>query len=293
MSFRIPFVAFAGALALALPVHAATDWAAVGRALGKAGALQPGGVYRVGMPRSDLKVTLDGVSIKPALALGSWLAFRDMGDQAEVMGDLVLLQGEVNPVISALEAGGVQVTALHNHLLRSSPATMYMHVDGRGDAVRLAATLHAALARTRTPLGAGPPAKPEPIGLDTASLDRVIGAAGKPAGGVWQYSIARAEPVRAAGMTVPGAMGSAIGINFQSLGGGKAAATGDFVLTADEVNPVIRALRANKIEVTAIHNHMLDEEPRLFFLHFWGKGDAEALAQGLKAALHEVKVAGR
>ena len=267
---------------------AAPDWAAVGRALGKEGAVQPGGVYRVGMPRTDLKVTLDGVPIRPALALGSWLAFQDMGDHAMVMGDLVLTHEEVNPVMKVLVENGLEVTALHNHLLRSSPATMYMHVGGHGDPVKLAAALQKAITQSKTPMGAAStvaPATPAPA-IDTAGLDRTLGYKGKATGGIYQFSVPRAEPVREAG-----AMGSATVINFQPTGGGKAAITGDFVLTSDEVNPVIRALRANGIEVTALHNHMLDDEPRLFFMHFWANDDALMLGRGLRSALDHVKAA--
>jgi hypothetical protein len=294
MSLREIVLGAAAAAALALPAHAASDWAAVGQALGKTGSVQAGGVYRVGLPRSDLKVTLDGVAIKPALALGSWVAFRDMDGQAMVMGDLVLTHDEVNPVMTALEANGIQITALHNHLLRSSPATMYMHIDGHGDAVKLATALHAALAKSKTPLGASPPAPPAaPFELDTAKLDQTLGGKGTVNGGVYQFNIPRAEAPKAGGMPIPPAMGSAIAINFQPTGAGKAAITGDFVLTADEVNPVIKALRAGGIEVTAIHNHMLDDEPRLFFMHFWANADAQTLATGLRSALDHVKVAGR
>jgi hypothetical protein len=294
MMMRTILMALAAAAALAVPAQAASDWNAVGKALGKSGSVQAGGVYRVGLPRSDLKVTLDGVAIKPALALGSWVAFRDMGDHAMVMGDLVLTQSEVNPVMSVLEENGVQITALHNHLLRASPATMYMHIDGQGDAVKLATALHAALAKSRTPLGASPPAPPAAkLALDTAKLDQILGAKGSVNGGVYQFSIPRADSPQAGGMAIPPAMGSAIGINFQPTGAGKAAITGDFVLTADEVNPVIKALRAGGIDVTAIHNHMLDDEPRLFFMHFWANADALKLAGSLRAALDRVKVAGR
>ena len=294
MRVRTLMIALAAAASLGLPAHAATDWAAVGKALGKTGSVQPGGVYRVGLPRSDLKVTLDGVAIKPALALGSWVAFRDMGGASEVMGDLVLTQSEVNPVMTVLEQNGIQITALHNHLLRATPATMYMHIDGRGDAVKLAAAIHAALARSRTPFGASPPAPAAvPLALDTAMLDKTLGAKGTANGGVYQFSIPRAQAPTAGGMAIPPPMGSAIGINFQPTGAGRAAITGDFVLTADEVNPVIKALRASGIEVTAIHNHMLDDEPRLFFMHFWAHDDAAKLARGLRAALDRVKVARR
>lgn len=283
----------AAAAALAGPAGA-DDWPAVAKALGKEGAVQAGGVYRVGLPRSDLHVVLDGVVLKPTLALGSWVAFREEAPgHAMVMGDLVLLPAEVNPVLTELEAGGINVTAIHNHLLRAAPMTFYMHIDGHGDPVKLAGAIHAALVRSKTPLGAAAAAKPEPMNLDTAKLDAIMGAKGKAAGPVWQYGLPRAEAVHAGGMEVGAPMGSAEAINFQGLPGGQAATTGDFVLTADEVNPVIQALRAHNIEVTALHNHMLDDEPRLFFMHFWGKGNAETLASGLRAALDRVKIAGR
>ena len=286
--------------ALVLPSLAATaqtDWMSrVGDALGKSGSEMPGGVYRVGLPRTDLKVTLDGVELKAGFALGSWLAFQKMGDDAMVMGDLVLTSEEVNPVMKKLEEGGIEITALHNHLLRNQPFTMYMHVLGRGDPVKLAATLHGALAMSKTPLPGAPsgvaqPSAPPPIDFDTAAVDKILGAKGKNNGGVYQFSIPRAEPIKDGGMEVPEAMGSAIAINFQPTGGGKAAITGDFVLVAKEVNPVLKALRDNGIEVTAVHNHMLDDQPRLFFMHFWANDDAQQLANGLKAALAKVNIA--
>lgn len=280
------------ATALALPVRAA-EWSAVARALGRSGQVQAGNVYRVGMPRSDLKVTLDGVAIKPALALGSWVAFHRRADgQTTVMGDLVLTGREVNPVIDVLEGNGIEITALHNHLLRAAPATMYMHIDGRGDAVKLAAVLREALAKTGTPLAAAPAARPQRLDLDTAMLDRILGAKGSEAGGVYSFSFPRAAETRARGRPMPGSMGAATAINFQPTGAGKAATTGDLVLTAREVNPAIRALRAAGVEITAIHNHMLDDQPRLFYMHFWANEGAAKEARGLRAALDQVRIAG-
>jgi hypothetical protein len=281
----------AGAPVLAV---AADDWQTqVGQALGKTGAAAPGGIYRVGLPRTDLKVTLDGVELKPGFALGSWLAFQKMGDQGMVMGDLVLTMDEVAPVMTKLAAGGIQVTALHNHLLRNQPFTMYMHVQGNGDPVKLAAVLHVALAESKTPLSTAPaaPSPPPPIDLDTAALDQTLGAKGANNGGVYQFGIPRAEPIKDNGMDVPPPMGSANAINFQPTGGGRAAITGDFVLIAKEVNPVLRALREHGIEVTAIHNHMLDDQPHLYFMHFWANDDARKLAEGLKAALAQINIA--
>src|ERR1700736_3952290 len=284
----------AAALFAAAPgaAFAADEWQAqVGEALGKTGMTTPSGIYRVGLPRTDLKVTLDGVELKAGFALGSWLAFEKRGDNAMVMGDLVLTMDEVSPVMKKLIEGGIEVTALHNHLLRNQPFTMYMHVLGHGDPVKLAAALHTALAESKTPFTAAPAASPPPIDLDTAAIDAALGAKGTNNGGVYQFGIPRAEAIRDAGMDVPPALGSAIVVNFQPTGGGKAAITGDFVLIAKEVNRVAKALREHGIEVTALHNHMLDDEPRLFFMHFWANDDAKKLAEGLKAALAQINIA--
>jgi hypothetical protein len=192
-------------LLLASPVSAAPDWAKVDLALGRSGVEQTGGVHRYSFPRSDLMVTLDGVAIRPALALGTWAAFEPMGDEAMVMGDLVLTHDEVNPVLTSLLASGFTITALHNHLLRSSPATMYMHIAGHGDPVRLAQGLRDALAASSTPLAPAPPSAPAAAlpDLDTAALDRLMGAQGKISGGTYQFSIPRAERLTEAGMEIP------------------------------------------------------------------------------------------
>src|SRR6266571_3098850 len=289
-----PILASIGfALGLSIAALAADDdWAPVAKALGRSGAQLPGGIYRVGLGRSDLKVTLDWVAIRPTLALGSYLAFQKMGSEAMVMGDLVLLHEEVNPVMKKLVEGGIEVTALHNHLLRSSPATMYMHFEGHGDPAKLATALRTALAESKTPLAAPTAAgSPPPIDLDTAAIERTLGAKGTANAGVYGFNIARAETISENGMSIPIGMGSGIVINFQPTGSGKAAITGDFVLIAKEVNPVLRTLRDNGIEVTALHSHMLEEQPRLFFMHYWANDDAQKLATGLKAALTKVNLA--
>jgi hypothetical protein len=279
---------------------AAGSWARVGEALGKPGKVMPGGIYKVALPRSDIKATLDGVDIKPGLALGGWVAFMPMGRKSMAMGDLVLKQAEVNRVMSRLLAGGIEVTALHNHLLRNKPFTMYMHVMGVGDPVKLARVLHNALAASGTPLappasGSSEPAAaaaaPPQIALDTPALDRTLGARASNNGGILQYNIPRAQPVTEMGMAVPPAMGTVQAINFEPLGGGNAAIAGDFALTAKEILPVMKVLRDNHIEVTALHNHMVGEQPRLFFMHFWAHGNAVMLARGLKAALAHIAIA--
>ncbi len=283
---------FGLALALAGQSHAdEIDWTKVDTAFGKTASVQ-GEVHRYGLPRTDLQVTLDGVAIKPALALGGWLAFEPMQDSAVVMGDLVLTETEVNPVMSKLLASGIEITAVHNHLMRASPATYYMHIHGHGDPVAIATVIRAALAESKTPFAApAAPAAQAQIELDTDKLDAAIGVKGKVNGGVYQFSVPRKEAITEDGMPVPPAMGTAIAINFQPTGGGKAAITGDFVVTAEEVNPMIRALRENGIEVTAIHSHMLNEQPRVFFVHFWANDDAVKLAKGLQAALEKIAVA--
>ena len=290
--FRSLGLALAGAVGLASAASADPVWDKVGETIGKPGTEMPGGIYRIALPRTDIKATLDGVELKPGFALGGWLAFQKMGNGAMVMGDLVLTEEEVNPVMAKMLSGGIAITALHNHLLRNTPFTMYMHVAGQGDPVKLAAALHAGLAESKTPMTAPTPrAAPPPIDLDTAALDQILGAKGTNNGGVLGYGIRRAEPVTDSGMTIPAAQGSAIGINFQPTGGGKAAITGDFVLIGSELEPVLKALRDNRIEVTAIHNHMVDEQPRLFFVHFWANNDAKKLAQGIKAALDQINIA--
>jgi hypothetical protein len=263
------------------------DWQKVDDAFGRKPAVS-GDVHRYGFPRSDLAVTLDGVTIRPALALGGWVAFKPMHGEAMVMGDLVLLETEVNPVMLKLIEGGLEITAVHNHLLRASPATFYLHVGGHGDPTKMAAVIHDALSASKTPLAPPAAAGPAPaVDLDTAQLDQLIGAKGQANGGVYQFGVPRRDPIMEGGMQIApvGPMGVATAINFQPTGDGKAAITGDFVLTGEEVNPVITALRANGIDVTAVHSHMLDEQPRLFFLHFWANDDALKLARGLRAAL--------
>jgi hypothetical protein len=268
------------------------DWQKVDEAFGRRAAVS-GDVHRYGFPRTDLSVTLDGVAIKPALALGGWVAFKPAHGGAMAMGDLVLLETEVNPVMLKLIEGGLAITAVHNHVLRASPPTFYMHVGGHGDPVKMAAVIRDALSVSKTPLTAPAGGAPPPIDLDTAQLDQIIGAKGQNNGGVYQFAVPRRDPISEGGMQLApsGPMGVAEAIGFQPTGGGKAAITGDFVLTADEVNPVIRALRSNGIEVTALHSHMLDEQPRLFFCHFWANDDAIKLATGLRAALDKAAVA--
>jgi hypothetical protein len=279
-------------------VHAAArqqaevDWSAVEQALGKSGQMMPGGVFRISMPRSDLQVTVEGVPVKSNFALGSYAAFKPMDDgsgMAMIMGDLVLLDEEVPGVMSGLFDNGLQVTALHNHLNQVTPHVLYMHYEGTGDPVQLASGLHAALAPSGTPLGSSPPSPPYTgQQLDSDMLQEILGRPGRQMdNGVFVVSVPRAETITEGAMELPPAMGTATAINFQPTDGGKAAITGDFVLVAEEVNAVASTLRANGIEVTALHSHALGDQPRLFYMHFWANDDPAKLARGLRSALDQ------
>jgi hypothetical protein len=258
----------------------------IAKAIGKEGE-RTGEMYRVSFPRSDLTVRVGDVAIKPALALVNWAAFIRSDNTAVTYGDLVLLDDEINPVISKLEDGSIEVSALHNHLLHENPRVMYIHFVGRGDEVEMAKAIREALALTKTPLGStpsGPETKPELA----KEIEGIIGYRGNMAGGVFHINVPRNDiHVAARGAAIPGYMGMNTPLNFQ-LEGKNAAINGDFILRPAEVNPVIKVLRANGIEIASVHNHMLDEEPRLIFMHFWAYGDAVDLAKGLKAALGRV-----
>jgi uncharacterized protein DUF1259 len=278
-------IAVAGRAPAAVP-----DWKAVEQALGKSGQLQAGDVFRIGMPRTDLAVTVKGVPVKAGFALGSYAAFKQVGDQAMVMGDLVLLDQEVPTVMSGLLSGGLDVTAVHNHLNEMSPHVMYMHYEGHGDAVQLAKALRQALSASATPLGTGAATAAAAVGpaLDTKQIEQVLGRSGKDiGGGVFQVTVPRAESITGMGMPLLPAMGVVTVLNFQPIADGKAAITGDFVLIDKEVNNVARTLRQHGIDVTALHNHGLQDTPRLFYMHFWGTDDPAKLAQGLKAAIDQ------
>jgi hypothetical protein len=281
-----------GAAAQGTSAQSSRFWKVVEDALGRKGTPNPGNVLKFGFPRSDLSVVLNGITIKPTLALGSWVAFERIGDHVMAMGDLVLLDTEVESVLASLQQNGIEQTALHNHLLGESPHVMYMHIRAIGNPGRIARAVRTALDFTKTPLttaAAAPAAAaavpPAAIDLDTASIARIIGVRGKTNGGVYQLAIPRREKIRHDKMEIPSSMGVATAINFQPTGTGKAAITGDFVLLGREVNSVIWALSEAGIQVTALHSHMIGEEPRLFFMHFWAHDDAAKLARGLRSAL--------
>jgi hypothetical protein len=287
---------FAALTALAFYLGPAPSWAQaldvsqIIQALGRSGQMAPGDVYREAFPRTDLHVTLDGVTIKPGLALGSYAVFKQFGQGAMMMGDLVLLQTEIEPVMKALIDGGVEITALHNHLLRSNPQVMYMHYMGMGDAGQLATILRKALGNSKTPIGT-----PAPVASDAAPwfkppVERAMGRTGTVSGGVLAFSVPRAgDETAGGGMAIPPSMGTGEVVNFQDAGNNRVATTGDFSLTAEEVNSVLITLREHGIDVTALHSHMLDDSPRLFYMHFWAVGDPTQIAAGLKAALDKVK----
>jgi len=265
---------------------AALNTAAIDQGLGLTGQMQ-GDVYRVGIPRTDLSVTVHGIAIKPGLALGSWAAFRKAGDQAVVHGDLVLTETEINPLISKLQAGGLSITALHNHLIDETPRLMYLHYWGQGAEGALASALKAALQTTKTPLTppAPPPATPPDPGFDADAFQKALGRTGTVKGGVLGISIPRPEKIMMMGVELPPAMGMATAINVQSAGGGKVAATGDFVMIDDEVNPIAKALRSHNIAISALHSHMMHGSPVLQFMHFWAEDTPANVAAGLKAAI--------
>jgi len=263
--------------------------APIDQALGRSGQ-KTGDVYRVSFPRTDLHVSVKGVAIKPGLALGSWAAFLGTDDKAMVMGDLVLLEDELNPVMAKLRSSGFEISAVHNHLMEETPKVLYMHYMGHGPATQLATSLRAALSLSKTPLEK--PVVPAEEAAAPAWVETVEDAVGRKAtykGGVLSYGVPRSDTITMAGMTVTPAAGVGEAINFQAADSGNVATTGDFVLTADEVNPVISALQEHSIQVTALHSHMLTEQPRLFFMHFWCVGSPESVGAGIKAALSKVQ----
>jgi hypothetical protein len=286
-SYILSFLFFTSPLAL--PAQS-LDTAKIDAALGRSGQ-KTGDVYRVAFPRTDLHVRVDSLDIKPGLALGSWAAFSGDDAHAAVMGDLVLLENEVNPVIRKLRSAGFEITAIHNHLMNETPRVLYVHYMGHGDAAHIAESLRTALAESKTPLDKpAPPAPPAEPPSFVKTVEETLGAKGRWSGGVLAFGIPRAEPIVENGMTLTGAQGVAESINFQEAGPDKVATTGDFVLTADEVNPVTSDLAEHGIQVTALHSHLLTEQPRLFFMHFWGVGSASSIAQGNKAGLDKIHV---
>ncbi len=267
------------------------DWTAVEQVFGKKGSVQDG-VFKITFPRFDLKVKIGDFPVEPGLALTSWIGFMksgadmvsmNMDNNSVMMGDLVLLDKEVSPVITKLVLLNLEVTALHNHIVEESPNIKYVHFSGKGDAVKIAESIKSVISITGTPL-IPPLTQNNLVSPDWSKVEAVLGTKGKHNGILLQYGFPRQEKLTEGGMEMPPFMGMATGINFQ-MDGTRAGITGDFVLLAEEVNPVVKALTEHGIAVTAIHNHMLYDNPRLFMLHFWAVDDPERLAKGLKAAL--------
>ncbi len=273
LSFNLLFISLA---------FSQIDSTALNTVFGKKGTVT-GNVYKITYPRSDVKVKVGDFSVAPGLALGSWVGIIKMGNDAMMMGDLVLLDSEVPKVISKLMEENLEITAIHNHLINETPAIKYIHYHGNGDPVKLAQEIKSVLEVTATPL-APPAAQTQTQNVDWSKVTAILGTTGKQNGMLLQYTFPRNEKTMESGMEMPAAMGMGTAINFQ-MNGNRAAITGDFVLLADEVNPVIKALTENGIMPTAIHSHMLHDEPRLFMMHFWAVDDPEKLAKGLKAAL--------
>lgn len=281
----------AASMSMAIASHAATpDWTRVGEAVGKPGEMYADEVYKVTLPRNDLTLSLDGVSIRASFLRGSWVSFHAMGDQTVAVADLALTEAEVKPVMEKLELSGWEITGLHNHMTRIRPMMLFLHAMAHGDAVQLGRDIHEALLRSKTPFTTAE-APPWPRDISASTLDEILGASSKREGGVLKYRIPRADVIRENGMPIPAAMGSETGVNIQPSGPGRVAITGDVTLIESEVQPVVNALRENGIEVMALHNHMLAEEPRLFFLHFWVDGDPVKSARGTRRALDKVNLA--
>ncbi len=263
-----------------------SDWSSVESVFGKQGVVQDN-VFKITFPRYDLNVKVGDFTVSPLLALTTWVGLMNMGGQARMMGDMVVTDQEESAAIQKLLSEGLEVTAIHNHLLNESPAVKYIHFSGSGNPAELATKIRSVLEVTQTPMK---PAKVQAAGINTdwSAVERILGQSGKRNGVLLQYAFPRQETLAEGGMTMPAAMGMATVINFQ-MDNSRAAVAGDFVLLADEVNPVVKTLTSHGIAVTALHNHMLYDNPRLFMVHFWAVGDPSALANGLKAALEQTK----
>jgi len=250
------------------------------------------GVLKVNIPRNDVQVSVAGVRTPTPFGFGGWVAMtKGDGGREVLMGDLVLLQDEVNPVMTALLDRGIEVTALHNHFFWDQPSMFYMHVHGMGSAMNLARNLKPALDLIGH-VGAIPPpaANSAPMGgtLDTARIAAIVGHAGDQTGAVYKITIGRDDlSVKEHGATINARMGLNTWAAFYGSNA-DAVVAGDVAMLESEVTPVLKALRANGLDVVSIHHHMTSDRPMIIFLHYWGRGPAEKLASGFKAALNEV-----
>lgn len=269
------------------------DTATIAREIGKPGESH-GDVYKISLPRTDLHVVVEGVVLKPGLALGSWIAFKSVGQGAVAHGDLVLGEDEVAPVVRELEEHGVRITALHNHLIHELPRVMFLHFWGQGEAGKLAQQLKQVLSKTKTPIDEAKKGETRAVevGFDPEQIQAMLGHKGTVKNGVLHVAVQRPETVMESFVELPPSMGTATAINIQGAGAGKVAATGDFVMTEDEINDVARALAAHNIQVTALHNHLVHSSPNLFFMHFWANDSAERVSKGLRAGLDAMKKKG-
>jgi hypothetical protein len=268
----------------------------IGMAAGAKATTTPDGVVRIGWPRADVAVKVDGMPLQPFAGLGSWAAFTPASHGAMVMGDTVVFQDEVTPAVDAALAGGLEVTGLHNHFFYDEPKVYFMHLGGQGDPEKLAAAVKGvwdAIKNVRA-------TRPEPATrfagdvpsagkIDTAIIEKILGHKSEAQGGVVKVTIGR--PGTMHGVPVSGSMGLTTWAAF-SGGDALAAVDGDFIMIAREVQPVLWALRKGGLHIVALHNHMIGEQPAFYFTHFWGKGRAEDLAKGVKSALDAQKQAG-
>lgn len=248
------------------------------------------GEYKITVPQNDLNIIVDGFKITPPMGLGSWAAFTPCGDTAMVMGDIILTETDLKPVQQEVIKQGFAITAIHNHFVRNRPNVMYMHIDGKGRVEGLSGSVKAIFDKVKESRGKDPKASPADSVANTlniATLDSIIGHKGEMNKGVYKYTIGRPDiALQEHGIPVSTFMGFNTWAAWQGAPD-KAAVAGDFTMLENEVAPVIKALVENGIEVVAVHNHMVHEEPRIFFLHYWGVGNAEQLAKGLRVALDQ------
>jgi hypothetical protein len=275
----------------AASVHSpGVNWTAVQQAIGTRLAAEDGGVHTAEWLRTDLHVVNAGIAESPGMELGAEASFHESSPgRVVVIGEATLTEDELSKVADRLQQGGVEITAIHKHLQAESPRLWWLHYAAYGEPVHIAHAVHAALAATRIPAHQ-PSETQSPLALDAAALDRVIGAKGENEHGTYHFHVPVAQKVTdtRAQLTLPYLMEASTLLMFQPLGAGRAAVNGDFVMTADQVNPVIRALRSRGITIIELHNHMLHEQPRLFYLHFWATGQATALAHSLRAGLDQL-----
>jgi len=273
--------------AIACPPGGKIDVATIERITGMKG-MEKNGEYKITVPQNDLKMMVDGFKIIPPMGLSSWVAFTPCGDSAMVMGDIILTETDLKPVQQEVIKQGFTITAIHNHFVRNRPNVMYMHIDRSGDVTTLSTGVKAIFDKVKQVRGKDPKAeKADSVAssLNIGQLDSIIGSKGELSKGVYKYTIGRPD-VQLLEHGIP--VSSFMGFNTWAAWQGtreKAAVAGDFTMLENEVAPVIKALVENGIEVVAVHNHMVHEEPKVFFLHYWGVGDADQLAKGLRAAL--------